>query len=302
MAKFKKIVALDDTGMNRKGKELLKGLGEEVLLFEGIPDEEEAIRRIGDADCVLVSLFSRIPRRVIEACPNIKYIGLSCSLFRYNPASCKVDLPACDERGIEVTGIFHYGDQGVVEYIVAAVVMLLHGHQTYLWGNDPHEITNRKFGVIGFGTVGRKVCDAMHYFGAEIYYTDKAPVDGAAEAGYKYLPLDDLLKTVGILSTHVPRGSCVMGEREFNIFGNNKILINCSLGTVFNVNAMKKWLSACDNNFFIADRDGTGDYFDEFRNMERTIIGKNTAGASVELTERRSEKMLENMRNFLNNR
>ena len=299
MKKFKKIVALDNTGMNEEGKALLQTLGEAVEFFEGVPDEQEAIRRIGDADCVLVSLFSTIPRSVIEACPNIRYIGLSCSLFRSSPASCKVDLAACDERGIEVTGIFHYGDAGVREFVVAALAMLLHGHQKYLWGDYPHELTYRKFGVIGLGTVGKLVCEAMKFFGADIYYTDQQEVPDAEERGFKYLPLDDLLRTVDIVSIHVPRGSCVMTAREFDIFGPNKILVNCSLGTVFDVPAMKQWLTSCENNFYLADKDGAGDYFEEFKNMKNTIIGNNTAGASVELTNRRSEKMLENMRKFL---
>ena len=58
--KFKKIVLLDNIGMNEKCKKELPELGDEVLSFDGIPDDEEAIRRIGDADCVLVSIDSSI--------------------------------------------------------------------------------------------------------------------------------------------------------------------------------------------------------------------------------------------------
>lgn len=299
MEKFKKIVSLDDTGMNETCKKKLYDLGEEVLFFEGIPNDEEAIRRIGDADCVLVSISSSISRKVIEACPNIKYIGLNCSLFRYNPKSCKVDIAACDDHGIELTGIFHYGDNGVREFIVAAVSMLMHGHQKYMWADYPHEMAGRKFGVIGFGVVGRMVCDAMKYFDADVYYTDLKPANDDAKTGFKYLPKEELLKTVDILSIHVPRGNVAMSDAEFELFGDHKVLVNCSYGITFDVPAMKKWLARCEKNFFIADKDGSGEYWEEFKALPQTIIGNYSAGASYELTDRRSDKMIENMVKFL---
>ena len=299
MKRFHKIVLLDDTGMNEIGRSRLPECGEEICSFSGVPDAEEAVRRIGDADCVLLSQNTALPRGVIERCPNLRYVGLSCSLFRASPASCKVDLAACDERGIEVTGIFHYGDNGVVEYVVAAVTMLLHGHQGLLWGDYMHEITGRKFGVIGLGVVGRLVCRAMQFFGAEIYYTGRSAQADAEALGYHFLPKEELLRTADIVSIHVPRGSCVMGEREFEVFGDHKILINTSLGVTFDVPAMERWLREHEDAFFVADRDGAGEYWSEFSALPRTMIAKNSAGASVELTNRRSEKMLENMRQYL---
>ena len=210
-----------------------------------------------------------------------------------------MDIAACDDHGIELTGIFHYGDNGVREFIVAAVSMLMHGHQKYIWADYPHEMFGRKFGVIGLGVVGRMVCDAMKYFGMDVYYTDVVQADDDEQTGYKYLPKDELLQTVDILSVHVPRGNNVMGERDFEIFGNHKVFINCSYGITFDADAMIDWLKKCEKNFFIADKDGSGPRFEEFRAMEQTIIGNYSAGASYELTDRRSDKMIENMVNFL---
>mgnify|MGYP000488419496 FL=1 len=75
------------------------------------------IARIGDADAVLLSYTSQINRYILERCPNVRYIGMCCSL--YSPESANVDICYANERGITVTGIRDYGDEGVIEYVVS---------------------------------------------------------------------------------------------------------------------------------------------------------------------------------------
>ena len=72
------------------------------------------MKRVGDADAVLLSYTSQINRYILERCPNVRYIGMCCSL--YSPESANVDIRYANERGITVTGIRDYGDEGVIEY------------------------------------------------------------------------------------------------------------------------------------------------------------------------------------------
>lgn len=88
---FKKIVAVDETLLNEAALKQLKIIGEEVVVYHDFPtEEEEVIRRIGNADCLLVSFRTPIRRSVLDACPNIRYIGMCCTL--YNPESSNVDV------------------------------------------------------------------------------------------------------------------------------------------------------------------------------------------------------------------
>ena len=50
-------------------------------------------------------------RYILERCPNVRYIGMCCSL--YSPESANVDIRYANERGITVTGIRDYGEKGV---------------------------------------------------------------------------------------------------------------------------------------------------------------------------------------------
>ena len=74
---FKKIVAIEPVNLVPKAEEELRRYAGEVKIYEDIPgDDQEIIRRIGDADSVLVSYTSRISAHVIESCPSIRYIGI----------------------------------------------------------------------------------------------------------------------------------------------------------------------------------------------------------------------------------
>ena len=58
---FKKIVAVDETLLNEAVLGQLKSMGREVIVYHDFPtEEEEVIRRIGDADCLHLSAASQL--------------------------------------------------------------------------------------------------------------------------------------------------------------------------------------------------------------------------------------------------
>ena len=123
---FEKLVAIEPVSLIPSAEEKLHDYAKEVVLYRDIPaDDEEIVRRIGDADAALLSYTSRMGKNVIERCPNLKYIGMCCSL--YSEESANVDIAYARQHGIKVLGIRDYGDKGVVEYVLHELTGLLHG-------------------------------------------------------------------------------------------------------------------------------------------------------------------------------
>ena len=161
---FRKLVAIEPVSLIPSAEKALHSYAEKVVMFPDVPaGDDEIVARIGDADAVLLSYTSQINRSVLEKCPNIKYIGMCCSL--YSPESANVDIRYANERGITVTGIRDYGDEGVVEYVVSELVRCLHGFGQESWEEMPREITGLKVGVIGLGKSGGMIADALKFFG-----------------------------------------------------------------------------------------------------------------------------------------
>ena len=122
---FEKLVAIEPVSLIPSAEEELHRYAKEVVLYRDVPaSADEMVRRIGDSDAVLLSYTSLMGKEVIAQCPNIRYIGMCCSL--YSEESANVDIAYARTRGIQVLGIRDYGDRGVVEYVLHELTGLLH--------------------------------------------------------------------------------------------------------------------------------------------------------------------------------
>ena len=245
---FHKLVAIEPVSLVPSAERELHSFAKEVIMYQDIPaDDKEVAVRIGDADAVLLSYTSRINRAALEKCPNVKYIGMCCSL--YSPESANVDIRYANQRGITVTGIRDYGDEGVVEYVVSELVRCLHGFDQEPWDGMPREITGLKVGVIGLGKSGGMIADALKFFGAEIAYFARSEKEEAKAKGYRFLPLDELLSQSEVVCCCLNKNTVLMHEAEFNQLGNKKILFNTGLSPAWDEPAFVNWLEG-DNLCF----------------------------------------------------
>jgi lactate dehydrogenase-like 2-hydroxyacid dehydrogenase len=295
--KFNKIVCLDNTKLQDWALQELQHLSRhEIDVYKDYPETtEEIISRIGNAEAVLLSWHTEITEEIIKQCPNLKYIGMCCSL--YDDASANVAVNFARENGITVKGIRDYGDPGVIEFVISEIIRLLHGFGEHQWKEMPLELTNRKIGIIGLGTTGKMLADCLLPFGADLYYFSRSRKKDYEAKGVKYLPLKELLQQSEIVSVHLPKNTKILKKEEFEAFGSGKILINTSLGLPFEESAFEDWIKD-PSNFAIFDGDGKKELKEELEKLANVISGEKSAGWSAETEKRLSEKVLENIRNL----
>lgn len=246
--KFNKLVAIEPVSLIPSAEKALYDYANEVLLFNDIPsDDDEIVRRIADADAVLLSYTSQLTAHAMSQCPNIKYVGMCCSL--YSPESANVDIRYAQAHGIKVSGIRDYGDEGVVEYVVSELVRLLHGFEQESWEAMPREITGLKVGVVGLGKSGGMIADAMKFFGAEISYFARSPKAEAEAKGYRFLPLQDLLAQSDVIFCCLNKNTILLHEAEFAALGSRKILFNTGLSPAWDEAPFSAWINN-DNRCF----------------------------------------------------
>ena len=295
--KFNKIVCLDNTKLQDWALQELQHLSrQEIDVYKDYPETtEEIIGRIGNAEAVLVSWQTEITEEIIKQCPNLKYIGMCCSL--YDDASANVAVNLARENGITVKGIRDYGDPGVIEFVISEIIRLLHGFGEHQWKEMPLELTNRKIGIIGLGTTGKMLADCLLPFGADLYYFSRSRKKDYEAKGVKYLPLKELLQQSEIVSVHLPKNTKILKKEEFEAFGSGKILINTSLGLPFEKSAFENWMKD-PSNYAIFDGDGKKELKEELEKLANVISGEKSAGWSAETEKRLSEKVLENIKNL----
>ena len=121
---FQKITIIDSCGLTKPVLDKITQLSEKpIVIYTDSPESDtEVLNRIADSDCVLVSWHTFVTAEVIQAAPNLKYIGMCCSL--YDESAANVNFAKARELGIVVKGVRDYGDDGTLEYIFAELIYL----------------------------------------------------------------------------------------------------------------------------------------------------------------------------------
>lgn len=298
MRKFKKLVVLEPVRFDRAAEEALFDYAEDVQIYRDIPpDDAEKIRRMKDADAVLVFYTSKIGVQVIRACKNLRYIGMCCSL--YTPESANVDISYAREKGITVTGIRQYGDQGVPEFISSELVRLFHGFGPRRWREEEMELTGVKLGIAGMGDVGTAVAELMLAFRMDVYYFSRTRKPRIEEKGVKYLPFNRLLETVDVLTTHLHKNTVIMSDYDFQRFGNGKVLINTTFTPPYPLDSLKEWLQQPGNYYIVDSAVSIGGTESEIYRMQNVICPNVIAGQSVLSGVLLRKKVLQNIEEYL---
>lgn len=296
---FRKITIIDKCGLTSPEIEKIASLSQEAIsIYDDFPESEsEIIKRMSDADCVLVSWHTKITAEMIQASPSLKFIGMCCSL--YDEKSANVDIVEARKLGVEVKGVRDYGDEGTVEFIFSQLIFLLKGLGKNKWRNESTELTNKSIGIIGLGTLGQMVAKTAIHFGMKVFYFSRSRKFELEKTGITFLPLDELMESCDIITTHLPKNTILLTEREFRIKKHNSILINTSLGRTFEMDAFVNWISNDRTSFAIFDGNASGSLDGELDNYSNIISSEQYSGFTIEAKKRLSQKVLLNLTTYL---
>ncbi|WP_147678483.1 NAD(P)-dependent oxidoreductase [Algibacter pacificus] len=300
---FKKLVGIEPLALIPSANKTLESFAETVVLHSDMPTTaNEIVERIGDADAVLLSYTTTLTKAILERCPNVKYIGMCCSL--YTPESANVDINYANSKGITVTGVRDYGDEGVVEYVISELVRCLHGFGTTAdgkprtpWTGIPREITGLKVGIVGLGTSGGMIADALKFLGAEISYFARSEKQAAKTKGYTFLPLDQLMETNEVIITCLNKNTILLHEQEFTKLGQHKILFNTGLSPAWDAEPFKAWIETGRNEVYCDTIGALGDT-QLLKNPNVNCVEVAT-GRTQQAFVRLSEKVLDNIVAYL---
>jgi phosphoglycerate dehydrogenase-like enzyme len=120
-------------------------------------------------------------------------------------------------------------------------------------GNGPsprmYELFGKTLGIVGLGTIGKKVARLAQAFRMRVEYYDIARLSEDAEdaLGVRFRLLNELLANADVVSLHVPLNDstrAMIGEGELGRMKPSAILINTSRGPVIDAAALYQALSA----------------------------------------------------------
>lgn len=237
-----KIVFLDRASVGDASLKALEELGELVCYDLTAPDERA--ERIADAEIIITNKV-RIDRPEMEAAPHLKMICIAATGMN------NVDLEAAEERGIAVKNVAGYSTESVVQSTFAHLLNLASklpyfdervksgaysrsGLFTDM-GRSFRELYGKRMGIIGLGTIGRRVATVAEAFGMEVVYY--ATSGKAHDDHFRAVSLDELLTTSDVVSIHAPlneRTAGLISQEELRRMKYTALLLNAGRGGIIN--------------------------------------------------------------------
>jgi len=189
-----------------------------------------------------------------KAAPKLKLVQLLSAGYD------NVDLEAARRAKVPLS---NNGGANAISVSEHAIMLMLTVARKVIWqhgsvsggrwrGNGPaprmYELHNKTLGIVGFGTIGKKVARLAQPFGMHVQYFDIARLsEGEADRhNVKFRLLNELLKSSDIVSLHVPLNDStrhMIGAEELALMKPTAIIINTSRGPVIDEVALYKTLS-----------------------------------------------------------
>jgi glycerate dehydrogenase len=214
--------------------------------------QPDVARVIAGAEVVLVNKL-RLTREIIGGAPGLKLIALAAT------GTNNIDLDAARERGVAVCNLRDYCTASVVQHVFGVLLLLTQklreydalvrsgawqrGEQFCLLDYPIRELTGRKLGIVGYGTLGRGVARAAQVFGLEVLVANRPGGDRTPGR----VDLDELLPQVDVLSLHCPLSPAttgLIGARQLGLMRSDAVLINTARGALIDSQALADALRA----------------------------------------------------------
>ena len=274
---------------------------------------EETLERIQIADIIITNKVV-ITANMMEETPKLKLICIAATGMN------NVDLDAAKHKGIEVKNVAGYSTKSVVQHTFTITIYLLEkmGYydsvvkdgswsQSGLFTDVSHpfyEISGKKWGIIGFGTIGQEVAKVATAFGAEVSYYSTSGKN--LHHAYPHQSLELLLKECDIISIHAPLNDAtynLINENNLPFIKENAILLNLGRGGIINETDLSFEL---DRRTLYARLDvleqeplTLNNRLNEVTHKERLLITPHIAWSSIEARKKLLEGIVENIQVFM---
>jgi len=205
---------------------------------------EQTLERIQIADIVITNKVV-ITAKMMEETPKLKLICIAATGMN------NVDLDAAKFKGIEVKNVAGYSTKSVVQHTFAMALYLLEKMGYYAtavkdasWSDSGlftdvshsfYEISGKKWGIIGLGTIGQEVAKIATAFGAEVSYHSTSGRN--LQQAYPHQSLEFILKNCDIISIHAPLNETtrdLINKHNLSYIKEDAILLNLGRGGIVN--------------------------------------------------------------------
>jgi len=245
-----KLAFLDALSLGDSDLSALEQFGA-IEFYENTPSEFTQKRIEGCA--VIITNKVVITKEHMQNAPHLKLICIAATGMN------NVDLEAARELNIEVKNVAGYSTDSVVQLTFSMLFYLINSAKYYdefvksgAWskselfthvGRDFFEIKDKKWGIIGLGSIGRSVANIAQAFGAEVSYYSTSGKNATDD--FTQVTLSKLLEESDIVTIHAPLTpdtKDLLGQSELLQLKDGAVLLNLGRGGIIDEAALARVL------------------------------------------------------------
>lgn len=285
----------------------------EVVKY-GFSTLEEIPERVKDADVLIVNKIA-INEQTIGTAKNLKLVCVTAT------GTNNLDKEYLKKRGIAWRNVAGYSTESVTQHTFALLFYLLEKIRYYddyvkdeKYINDTvfthfaehfNEVNGKTWGIIGLGTIGRRVADIAKAFGARVIYYSAS--GSPAQEGYEQVDFETLLTTSDIVSVHAPLNEYtkdLMDREAFAKMKKTAIFLNLGRGSIVVEQDLYEALetgeiAAAGLDVLCEEPMSETNPLAKIKDSKKLIITPHIAWASVEARNRLMQIIVEQIREFL---
>ena len=237
-----KIVVLDGYTLNPGDLSWdgLEAMGE-LVVYERTPSDL-ILQRSSSAEIIFTNK-TPLDREFFKYNPDVRYIGVLATGYNV------VDTEAARDYGVVVTNVPGYGTPSVAQMTFALILELCNRVQRHsdsvkngrwsasddfcYWDYPLVELSEKTIGIVGFGSIGRKVADIASAFGMNIIAADQIQTAQSNRYHFKWSEIPQLLSESDIVTLHcplTPKTKGMINNRTLGLMKSTAFLINTSRG------------------------------------------------------------------------
>jgi D-3-phosphoglycerate dehydrogenase len=315
-----KILAND--GIDAKGQAALEAMGCTVLTEKVNQDALAGFIQNENIDGLLVRSATTARKELIDACPNLKFIG------RGGVGIDNIDAVYAREKGVDVFNTPASSSASVAELVMSMLFasnrfiyqaggsMPANGEETFevlkkSYGKGK-EVKGKTIGIVGLGRIGMSLAEYALGCGMRVMFFDRSKEEETVTLSINGSPVEvklnvssfeEVLRESDFISLHVPKqpnGSSVIGAAQFAIMKKNAVVVNTSRGGTVHEGEL---IEALDNGVI------AGACLDVFENEPRPnaallkhskiITTPHIGAATAEAQERIGLEIAENVKRIM---
>ncbi len=217
-------------------------------VYEQTPnDAQTIIERCQHADIIITNKV-KLTAEVIAKLPKLKLIQLTAT------GMDNVDKAACDRQGIALQNVAGYAVKSVPEHTLMLILSTMRASRHYhnqvvqgdwqtdgrfcLLGTPLIDLEGKTLGIIGYGTIGKRVAEIAKVFGMRVLIAEH---QGRVPRNSDYTAFDDVLGKSDIITLHCPLTAAthhLINDETIAKMAKQPLIVNVARGSVVDSGAV----------------------------------------------------------------